>query len=158
MNKKQRYILIAVSVCIVICSIVAIASTDWIRCGGAYEGMTVESFSKIIPEERTFHYVDYIFYDNLLGDPVVATVSNDYKTITSLRSYSRFSIQPTRTAAESIQEGMSIHDVVSILGNPVGSYTSGMMTLSFELNDGYLCTTYLGYNKEVTSVVIGPTP
>lgn len=155
MNRKTVKILAVALACILLCA--GIICGIWYLTRGLYDGaevgMTFSEFEELIPQERRFLYLGYYFYENQFGDAVVAEVSDDYKTIASLRCFSKFKIRADRASAESITQGMDVYDVVSRLGTPVGTFTSGAITLGFELNDGSLCVIYFSTEMEVGSVV-----
>ena len=142
--------------CIVLAAVIAF-SLWYFTYGaydGAYKGMSVDDFFDQVPEERCFCYLGYIFYNNQLGDPVVAQRSDDYKTISEIRSFSKYTIRPNRLTAEGIHPGMSVYDVVSKLGTPVGTATFGMITLAFDLEGGVRCVVYLGGELSDSDLVV----
>ena len=154
---KKKRIILAISVLSILLIAVA-ACLFWYHSAnlyaGAYEGMSVQEFHELIPKEQRFDYLHYSFYENEWGDTVIATCSADYKTVSKLHCCSKFTVHPTRSAAESITAGMSMEDVVNRLGTPVGSFTSGMITLAFDLSDSSQCLVYFDDSTHmgVTSV------
>ncbi len=106
---------------------------------GAYIGMPGSEFRDLIPVQQRTMWFDYYFYTNRFGDTIVVKTST---TVETLQCYPWFTTIPTRQAAESITEGMTVDEVVALLGKPVGSFTFGMTTLAFDLTDGSRCTVY----------------
>ena len=154
---KKKRIILAISVLSILLVAVA-ACLIWYHSSdsysGAYEGMSIQEFHELIPKEQRFDYLYYSFYVNERGDPVVATCSTDLKTISKLHCCSKFTIHPTRSAAESITAGMSVEDVVSKLGTPVGSFSSGMITLAFDLADGSQCWVYFDSSSHMRATSV----
>lgn len=147
MKRKKYVILLCCALCALL--IFSIWYTTRGRFKGAYTGMSTAQFEEIIPRDQFFGLGSYIFYDNLFGYAVVAKVSDDYKTIEELRCFDKFTIHPTRAAAESISKGMDVYEVVSKLGTPYGSFTSGMLTMAFLLDDGTFCQVYFNTPREM---------
>lgn len=147
MKRKKYVILLCCALCALL--IFSIWYTTRGRFNGAYTGMSIEKFDRIIPLDQTFGIGSYIFYNNLFGDAIVAKASDDYKTIEDLRCFDKFTIHPTRAAAESISKGMDVYEVVSKLGTPYGSFTSGMLTMAFLLDDGTFCQVYFNTPREM---------
>lgn len=156
MDKKKKLLLAFIPLCVILVAGVIFSlwrpSND--QFDGAYEGMPINQFYELIPEDRYFSYLDYIFYKHSDGTDVVATVSDDYKSISSLRSFPDSAGLPSRMSAHTIVPGMTVYDVVRILGTPKGTYTSGMITLYFELNDGSICVVYFNNSSEMLTTSV----
>jgi outer membrane protein assembly factor BamE (lipoprotein component of BamABCDE complex) len=100
-----------------------------------YEGMSFEEFKEINPEESYFQYYGgYLFGKTNDGDHYVAQLSDDCRVISKVSCYEEESIDDSDATFEKIKEGMTVEQVVSMVGIPEGSYTSGMITLAFRSN------------------------
>ncbi len=156
MGKKKKLLLAFIPLCVIL--VAGIIFSLWrpssSQFDGAYEGMPIKEFYELIPEDQYLSYLGYIFYKHSDGTDVVATVSDDYKSISSLRTFPDSAGRPGRRAAHTIVPGMTVYDVVRILGTPKGTYTSGMISLYFELNDGGLCVVYFNNSSEMLTTSV----
>lgn len=153
-KRKKLSVFVSLCVVLIVCAIFFSSHCSNCQVDGAYEGMSLNEFNKLFPEDQYFSYLGYIFCKNQDGSDVVATVSDDYMSISSLRCFRGSAVPPNRLAACKILPGMNVHDVVRVLGTPQGTATSGMITLYFELNDGSICVVYFNNDRQmlVTSV------
>jgi hypothetical protein len=99
-----------------------------------YEGMSFEEFMAKNSEESYFAYIGYLFTKDNEGNHVVARLSDDCTVITKVTRYEAKSIGNSDESFVKIKEGMSVEQIVSMVGIPEGSYTSGMITLAFRSN------------------------
>ena len=99
-----------------------------------------------------FNYCGYLFF-SYNGANVVAQTDADGKTLKKVEKYEM--VTPDDAAFDNLEEGMTVFDLVEKVGLPKGSYTSGMISLFFETNDGE--NTYTVYLEESNAVglVIG---
>jgi hypothetical protein len=82
-------------------------------------------------------------------DDMVGEVKNIYRI--------DHSIKPTPENIQKLTVGMDVFEVYFILGLPTGSYTSGMITISYKLPNGDMLTIYgrntvssIDYNEAAT--------
>lgn len=118
-----------------------------VRYRGIYVGMTYDQLEEAISEEERFQYGNYIFFKNSIGGHIVARVSREYDTITEIHCYDAWSVDSSDSSFSKIEEGMSVEEVVSIVGIPYGTATSGMFTLAFESDSGTIFVVYLNEEK-----------
>ena len=112
-----------------------------------YEGMSFEEFQVKNQEESYFQYFEYLFMKNNEGDHIVARVSDDWNVIAKVNVYKEESVDNSDQSFSAIKKGMSIEEVISMVGIPQGSYTSGMPTLSFESTTGKVYWIYLNLER-----------
>jgi hypothetical protein len=113
-----------------------------------YEGMSFEEFKGKNSEDSYFlYYGGYLFTKNNEGNHIVARMTDDGTVISKINCYEATNIDNSDEAFNSIKEGMSIEEVVSIVGIPQGSYTSGMPTLSYESASGKMYWIYLNCKR-----------
>lgn len=113
-----------------------------------YEGMSYDEFTEKNSEESYFRYMSYIFTKNNEGDHIVARVADDHATISKISCFKNENIDRSDDAYWKIKEGMTVEQIVSIVGIPEGSYTSGMITLAFESDSGARYCVYFDQKRE----------
>ena len=156
MKKEIKILLISLACLAVVLSLSYIAVHD--TCGITV-GMTHAEARELVPKDA-FSYLDYCFYENTLGNSVVVQFSNDHKSVAKINCYPKNIFDNSRLAFSGIKKGMSVQQVVSKVGIPDGSYTSGMITLAYKLNSNSQCWIYLDSAEEgyvVQSVVFRST-
>ena len=140
-NIKAFFVVIAVMMLV-------LSSCHMEKKENIYEGMSFEEFRGKNSEDSYFlYYGGYLFTKNNEGNHIVARMSDDGTVISKINCYEVSNIDNSDEAFNSIKEGMSIEEVVSIVGIPQGSYTSGMPTLSFESASGKMYWIYLNFER-----------
>ena len=140
-NIKAFFVVIAVMMLV-------LSSCHMEKKENIYEGMSFEEFKGKNSEDSYFlYYGGYLFTKNNEGNHIVARMSDDGTVISKINCYEVSNIDNSDEAFNSIKEGMSIEEVVSIVGIPQGSYTSGMPTLSFESASGKMYWIYLNCKR-----------
>ena len=138
--KVAKRIVLGALVAVLIILIATICQT--VRCRGIYVGMPYDVFIKAIPEEERVQIGGYAFFRNSMGGHIVAYISREDQVITDIHCYDHWSVNPTDAEFSKIKKGMSVEQVVSIVGIPYGQPTFGMTTLGYKSDSG---TTYLIY-------------
>ena len=140
-NIKAFFVVIAVMMLV-------LSSCHMEKKENIYEGMSFEEFKGKNSEDSYFlYYGGYLFTKNNEGNHIVARMTDDGTVISKINCYEATNIDNSDKAFNSIKEGMSIEEVVSIVGIPQGSYTSGMPTLSFESASGKMYWIYLNFER-----------
>jgi hypothetical protein len=146
-NIKAFFVVIAVMMLV-------LSSCHMEKKENIYEGMSFEEFRGKNSEDSYFlYYGGYLFTKNNEGNHIVARMSDDGTVISKINCYEVSNIDNSDEAFNSIKEGMSIEEVVSIVGIPQGSYTSGMPTLSFESASGKMYWIYLNFERTELGMV-----
>lgn len=146
-NIKAFFVVIAVMMLV-------LSSCHMEKKENIYEGMSFEEFKGKNSEDSYFlYYGGYLFTKNNEGNHIVARMSDDGTVISKINCYEVSNIDNSDEAFNSIKEGMSIEEVVSIVGIPQGSYTSGMPTLSFESASGKMYWIYLNCKRTELGMV-----
>jgi hypothetical protein len=146
-NIKAFFVVIAVMMLV-------LSSCHMEKKENIYEGMSFEEFREKNSEDSYFlYYGGYLFTKNNEGNHIVARMSDDGTVISKINCYEVSNIDNSDEAFNSIKEGMSIEEVVSIVGIPQGSYTSGMPTLSFESASGKMYWIYLNFERTELGMV-----
>ena len=126
--------------------------------GGIYIGMTEEKARENI-KSRNVEYFDYgslMFFENEEGKNTVIHTSPDASGVFLLYEIGTFDkVVADQSAFEKIERGMSVLDVVELVGLPIGSTTFGMSSLDFECSNGTVYRIYIeGFEDIVRSVAI----
>lgn len=146
-NIKAFFVVIAVMMLV-------LSSCHMEKKENIYEGMSFEEFKGKNSEDSYFlYYGGYLFTKNNEGNHIVARMTDDGTVISKINCYEATNIDNSDKAFNSIKEGMSIEEVVSIVGIPQGSYTSGMPTLSFESASGKMYWIYLNFERTELGMV-----
>ena len=111
---------------------------------GVYIGMTYDDFMERYPpsdsidigcsEKSCFTILNYAFYTDKLGNPVIATFDKDHR-ISRIDSFKKRKIDLSAETFNKISEGMTIYEVAAMVGVPYTTATSGMFTLVFHAQD-----------------------
>lgn len=106
------------------------------RDGGAFLGMDHSEYSVVIEEGMRFDIMEYSFYEEKDGDNVLVRFDLATNTIDELRTYPANTIDNSKENFSKIKEGMTVYEVVSLVGVPHRTNTSGMLTMVFDADDG----------------------
>lgn len=99
-----------------------------------YIGMTYSDYHE--HHETAFSYLSFSFYEKENGDGVVVHFDDATGTIDDIRVYPSNSVTKTKESFMRIKEGMSLYEVVSLIGVPYRTNTSGTITMVFATDAG----------------------
>ncbi len=128
-------ILSAIAICM--CLLCGCENKDY---GVLYIGMPANEYYDLIEKEEAFGMWGYVFYTTPNNSHVVARCDAK-STIIELHSYK--DTETTKETFEEIEEGMSVEQVVEIIGSPRFSkyaHDASGMGFDFKADDGSLCT------------------
>lgn len=131
--KRFKKILLIILIAAVLVS--AVIGYFAVRRRGVFVGMSLEEFKERIPQDDYFEYIPYVFFRNSMGGHVVARLSDSYE-IVQYDCFDPWQIDTSDAAFARIKIGMSVEEVVSIVGIPSGSPTFGLSTLEFTSDSG----------------------
>jgi hypothetical protein len=116
-----------------------------------YAGMLLDEFWELYPQREdtlecqglSWGFDGYMFIYDDHNNPVVITYHSvgpgrpreDYY-LTSVVAYDRNSIVISEARFRSIKEGMTLHDVVALVGNPYGNPDAAGLTLGWHCGEG----------------------
>ena len=102
-----------------------------------------ENLENLVPEYHLVHrIVRMYFFENKDKDYIYITVSkDDYKTIECVKYYKHVDFEYDNL--DDVYQFMELSDALKIVGAPMGTFTSGCLTLSFLSSNGILVTLYL---------------
>ena len=141
-NKGRRIVILSVFILVIILAVIGV----WYCYSlGVHTGMSRMDYLATIPDEARFDYLDFSFYKNLFGDPVVVRFNLDADVIADIQVYPKLRTDTSLKAFSELEKGMSIYDVVSKVGVPYRSSTSGMISMDFIANDGTVFCIYWKY-------------
>ena len=110
---------------------------------------TIEDIDAL--EIDCLNYCGYLFFE-YNGKNVVAQTGSDNKTLSNIRCYDI--VIPADDDFNKLLPEMTVFELVKNVGLPDGSYTSGMISLSFEAREsGNMYTIYFGYSKNSELVI-----
>lgn len=162
MKFTKKKLIITISILLVVCLLSTIAIyffSPKSKFGVLCIGMTFEECHNALPKSESFYYGGYVFYTNAWGDYVVARFAGPYnnRSVVELKHFYKWTTHPTAKAFSKIEPGMSVFDVVALVGLPFGSDTSGVESLNFMDKNSNVYTIYLygkdSENRLVTGVV-----
>lgn len=104
-------------------------------------GMTYADFTKSVPEDRFFEYLEYGFSSDRKGNLYVVRFENE--KIAEYQVFKSGAIDKSADTFSSIPTGTSIFELVRLIGLPVGTGTFGMPSLLFESGNGDCYIVYL---------------
>jgi outer membrane protein assembly factor BamE (lipoprotein component of BamABCDE complex) len=113
--------------------------------GDVYIGMTTEEFLKVVPESDHLGYCSHAFYTNEKGNHIVVRFSQNSgpSKILEIKCYDHNLIEPTPEKFDMIKKGMSIFDVVALVGIPFDSLTFGAVSFEFKDTNGKCYRIYM---------------
>ena len=97
-------------------------------------GMTYNEFRELNESEKSFYYMNYAFIEEKSDQSIVVEFSSDMQGVVKKEQYD-FSSNYFVQDFDRIVPGMSVYEVVELIGMPIGSSTSGMRSLDFSSND-----------------------
>lgn len=149
MKKGIKGKIIILTALIVLLSVVAIGATVWLLCyDGLYLGMKYSDFATAVEEDLRFDIVGYSFYEKKNGDGMLVHFDNDSNSIDEIKYYPRLFLDKSKDRFSEIEPGMSLYEVISLVGVPTKTTTFGMLTMVFSADDG---TEYCIYFSNVGS-------
>jgi len=126
---KKKIVIISIIIIICLLTLYTISVCDY---EGVHSGMSSNDYYELIPAENRFNYHYYSFYTNKWGNPVVVRFNTDSNPlIAEIRCYSSLWISQSPMAFSRIKKSMSLFEVTSIVGPPVGTRTSGLWSLDY---------------------------
>ena len=78
--------------------------------------------------------MNYEFYKNADGKSVVVKLDSDHKEAVETKCFD--SVTPTEETFAKIEKGMSVYEVVELVGLPARSVTFGICSTDFDSEDG----------------------
>ena len=106
--------------------------------GAIHQGMSSDEFSKSISKLPHFAYLNYCFFTDENDIPTVVTLSKDASTVESVRTFKKTS--PTNEDFKKIVSGMTIYEVVELVGLPYESASFGQISMNFHASEGHFFT------------------
>ena len=97
------------------------------------EGMTYEEFSAFVQDVSVFRYGKYAFFE--YEDKNIVVEFSDKMKVVRKEVYADVGEVP-ESAFEAIQPGMTVYEVVQLVGLPFRSTTFGLSTLDFLCENG----------------------
>lgn len=120
----------------------------WIWYGrslGVHSGMSSEDYIDKIPLEDRFEFLQFSFYENTFGGPVVVRFNSKRTVVEDIKIFSKWGVDKSPESFKEIKKGMDLYDVIAKVGVPTGSATFGMLSTTFATNEG---TEYIIYWNE----------
>ena len=148
---KKKLIICSIAIVICLLALYAVSIFDY---DGVYLGMSSDDFYELIPWENQCGVQYYSLFINKWGNPVVVKFHSGVEnpTVAEIRCYSSLWISKTPQAFARIKENMTIYEVTSIVGIPLGTRTSGLCT------SDYLDTKGQGYTILWHGSIYGDPP
>lgn len=103
--------------------------------GGVEEGMSFEEYAQLIPEDQRFDYYGFSFYMNDASYPVIFKWSED-NCVAEIKSYDPADIKTGPSNFEKLEKGMSLYEVSSRVGLPIGSESDDVYVLRYWATGG----------------------
>ena len=144
MKKKKKWIIIlAVAAAVLIFCAVVLYDTAMTDYAGVYPGMSAYEMVAAVPQDNAYLYQGYYFYTNKWGNPIVARFSQDTKVVVELISYPALAIRTSERAFDRIKPGMTLHEVIAIVGIPNAPRASDASALAYKDKSGNIYHIYL---------------
>lgn len=109
---------------------------------------TIDEIKRVDPS--CFQYLSNVFYKQQ-GGWCVARVADDYKTVVDIKTFEAKEVTITDMLEIKTDGSMDVYDVVKILGLPIDSRTSGMISMVFSADCGAEATIYFSMDNTNTT-------
>ena len=99
--------------------------------------------------------LNYFFIEDTDGNPVIVTsrVENRKHSVASVTAYDKNTIDFSEAGFRKIDKGMTVHEVVSLVGNPLGCFSSYLDELTWSC-DGVMYRIELEQHPDDFNVLI----
>ena len=130
---------------------------------GVYVGMPTEEFWKLYDNEDVKSMAgfpgvdeDYYFIEDANGNPVVLTLENiDRKyTITAIAAFDKNKIELSTRSYFSIKAGMTMQELISIVGHPLGCFNAAGDRLTWKVDDTMFHVTFRTRSGDPSILVV----
>ena len=105
---------------------------------------TIDEIKVVDPS--CFQYLSYVFYKQY-GDWCVARVADDHKTVVKIKTFKAKEVTVSDMLKIKTDCSMDIYEVVEMLGLPIDSRTSGMVSMVFSADCGAETTIYFSLDN-----------
>ena len=123
-----------------------------------YIGMPIDAFNALYPkEDGNSQFRLYRFFEDDNGNPGVVTLpSNAYAEVVvlSVAVYDKTNIIVSEEAFRSLEKGMTMHEVVSFVGNPHGATPDGLCSV-WNCDDGQFYVEWRNSPNEYGVLLVG---
>lgn len=129
----------------------------WIWYGrslGVHSGMSSEDYIDKIPLEDRFEFLQFSFYENTFGGPVVVRFNSKRTVVEDIKIFSKWGVDKSPESFKEIKKGMDLYDVIAKVGVPTGSATFGMLSTIFVSNDGTKYCVYWDVGQSYDSFIV----
>lgn len=150
MKKKSVLKKVLIIVPAILLGVALIGLSIWLICyDGLYIGMMYSDYMSVIDENDRFDYAGYSFYEKKNGDSMLVRfeLTDGDLVIDEIRYYPKVFLDNSKESFEKIETGMSLYEVVSLVGVPHYSGLSGSLAVTFDADDG---TEYRIYFSQVS--------
>lgn len=94
--------------------------------------MSIKELNDFSSHYKNLAYCNYYFINYNEDISIVVRISNDCNEIESVNIY--YKTIYSQDVISKIQYGMTIEDIVKLIGNPIGAVTFGINSLDFSIN------------------------
>lgn len=108
-------------------------------------GMTRSDFKMLTEGTEVFNYIMYSFFQDQEGQDVTILWGNNGTTIAKINRVPH--VVATVEGFRSLEAGMDVFEVVNRIGLPFDSFTSGMITMAFQFENGQVYQAYWNTRK-----------
>ena len=130
---KQKFLLLFLLVALILtgCSKMSEEKIETLETRPECNGEHVEVD---IPEENVFAYYTFCFYRDADGNSIVVEKCSEHHEAINVQSYP----DPHFVKEDfyKLNDGMDIYEIVELVGVPTDSFTSGVFSTNFIMDDG----------------------
>ena len=113
--------------------------------------MSIEELNNFCSQYNYFILCGYYFINyNDDVNIVVKIDKTNYREVEEVNIF--YKVQYSNDVISKIQIGMSIEEVVEMVGNPIGSFTSGILSVDFKIDKDIIIRTQVSEDFKVISV------
>lgn len=121
--------------CIVIVfALLTACNTNYQYSAEDFIGKDRDYLNSLVPEDQRFDYQEYSFFEDSKGNPCVVVYGR--REISDFYTFPKKKVDTSKATFEKIQKGMTIYEVVELVGIPHRTATSGFSTMVFQGDDG----------------------
>ena len=147
MKKRLKFwVILGISLCVLFTTACGVVNEE----SNLEEGMLYQDFLTAYEDAIYIGKYALISIDNTTN--TVVTFDDDFTKVEIVQHFEKK--VPTEADFSNVKDGMSVCDVIEIVGMPLGRFTSGMISLDYESSEEMHFRIYFGggINLKVTGV------
>ena len=137
MKKKRPFILLFLLSIVLFNACTNTSSSEASKPDKICVGITSEDFFRLAPPlNEMVCSAGFCFYFDELENPTLVHIDSGTWLVDRIEVYEKNQSKPTATDFQALENGMTLYEVVELLGVPIGTALYGMIGFTFEADTG----------------------